>query len=668
VRALKLVGLVLAGLVALIAIALVGVRLLVNPNDYKDRIARSVKDSTGRELALPGDIKLAVFPWIALELGPASLGNPPGFGAEPFAAVKHAALRVKLLPLLHRQLQVGRIEITGLDLRLHRNAAGKGNWEDFGGGQSAPASPGAGAGTLRELAGVLITDSRVSYQDLVAEKVNLEVGRVTPGAATPVKLTLNLVTGPDARPLALAGRFDVTPDLAGGRYRFAPLELDGAISLAKGAAPVPWKFAAPELAVDLTAQTLSAPAFSAQLGAARLSGAVQGKKLLDAPSFGGTFKLDPVALRALLGQLGVAAPKMRDAHALASLAASGELAYGGNALRATRLDVRLDDSVLRGDAGLTNLDTKAMSFDLAIDRIDLDRYRSPDETGVKQPAEAQGSPGDPLKTLRMNGKLSLDSAKVAGVTLGQVHLEMAARDGVIHIAPARARLYGGNYTGDITFDDRGAVPALKLSQTMAGVDMAQLLRDFAKTQRLSGRGTVSSTLTARGRGSEALMKSLNGHLAASIDGGALEGLDLWFEINRALAVVQQQTLPAGQSSGRTRFDTCKASADLTDGVATTRDLNLASQNLRVTGEGTMNLVSGAIDYRVKATVLKQPGSPGAGTLADVPVTVTGTLGAPKVRPDVGGMAKARVQQEVEKHKQELQQKLQDKLQDLLKGK
>ena len=37
--------------------------LLVNPNDYKDRIVRAVRTSTGRELTLPGDIKLSVFPW-----------------------------------------------------------------------------------------------------------------------------------------------------------------------------------------------------------------------------------------------------------------------------------------------------------------------------------------------------------------------------------------------------------------------------------------------------------------------------------------------------------------------------------------------------------------------------------------------------------------------------
>ena len=131
-RGIKVIGYIVGGLVALIVIVLVGIWLFVNPNDYKGRIAQGVKESTGRELSLPGDIKLSVFPWVALELGPATLGNPPGFGGEPFVSVKHVAMRVKLIPLLSGQLEVGRLEIDGLDLRLKKDAQGKGNWEDMG--------------------------------------------------------------------------------------------------------------------------------------------------------------------------------------------------------------------------------------------------------------------------------------------------------------------------------------------------------------------------------------------------------------------------------------------------------------------------------------------------------------------------------------------------------
>jgi AsmA protein len=137
VRALKLTGIVLGVLVALIALMLIGVRLFVNPNDFKGRIEKTVKDQTGRELHMPGDIKLSVFPWIALELGPVSLSNPTGFPPEPFIQVKHLALPCACL-LLHKELNIGRTTSTARPAAA-KNAQGKGNWEDFGG------RPGAGS-------------------------------------------------------------------------------------------------------------------------------------------------------------------------------------------------------------------------------------------------------------------------------------------------------------------------------------------------------------------------------------------------------------------------------------------------------------------------------------------------------------------------------------------
>jgi AsmA protein len=199
--------------------------------------------------------------------------------------------------------------------------------------------------------------------------------------------------------------------------------------------------------------------------------------------------------------------------------------------------------------------------------------------------------------------------------------------------------------------------------------MTPLLKDFAKTQRISGHGTVTTNLTAQGLAGDALMKTLNGHIAANIDNGAVEGVDLWFEINRAVALVQKQPLPAGNSSGRTKFDAFKASADIVNGVATTKDLNIASQNLRVTGQGATNLVTNAINYQVRATILKEaPTAAGAGgkTLADIPLNITGTTTSLNVRPDLEALAKARVQQELDQHKGEIQQKLLDKLKGVFK--
>ena len=182
-RPLKIIALVLGGLVAAFVILLLVVWLWVDPNDYKDRITRTVRDATGRELALAGPLKLSVFPWLALETGSAQLGNPAGFGEQPFASLQHAAVRVRLWPLLRGRLEAGQVEVDGLDLRLRTNADGHGNWEGlFKPSDAADArqEPHTGAPAI-ELAGLRLRDAHIAWQDMAAEHLELEIGRVAPG-------------------------------------------------------------------------------------------------------------------------------------------------------------------------------------------------------------------------------------------------------------------------------------------------------------------------------------------------------------------------------------------------------------------------------------------------------------------------------------------------------
>lgn len=632
-RILKFTGIALGALLGLLVLAVLAVWLFVHPNDYKGRIAMAVKDSTGRELSLPGDLHLSVFPWLALELGPASIGNPAGFGTQPFASVRHAAVRVRLLPLLRGQLEAGRIQIDGLDLRLVRNAQGKGNWEDFGQREATQPEAPPGAPTLPRIAGLEVRDSRVSLDDLVADHVQLEVGRVGPGLAVPVSLQLAL-----------------TPHA--------------------GAAPIDVRFAAPAVSLDPAAQALAVPALTLRLGDAQVDGSAQGTKLLDAPAIGGRFSLAPVALRGLLRQLGIEPPTTRDPKVLGTVSGSGDYAYGGNALRMTRLELKLDDSTLRGSAAITDLATMALGFDLALDRIDLDRYRAPGATAAPSaaaPSAAADLPVDALRTLELEGTARIGEARVAGLALSQAHAVIAAHGGLVRIAPLEAGFYGGRYAGTIALDARPAVPTLALEQGMDGVDLAALLRDFAHTQRLSGRARLAAKLTAQGRRSDALLGSLAGHATVAVANGAIEGIDLWHDVQQARSLAEKHELAGGTDAGRTAFEALGASADLAAGVATTRDLLVTSQLLRVSGEGSANLATQAIDYRVLARILKEPPGAGGGgaTLADVPLTIKGTMAAPVVRPDLEGLAKARLKQELDKHKDEIRDKLKGALEGLL---
>ena len=68
-RLIKILLIALAAVVGVVAVAAIGLLLFFDPNDFRDRISASVKNQTGRDLVIQGDLSLSLFPWIAVEVG-----------------------------------------------------------------------------------------------------------------------------------------------------------------------------------------------------------------------------------------------------------------------------------------------------------------------------------------------------------------------------------------------------------------------------------------------------------------------------------------------------------------------------------------------------------------------------------------------------------------------
>jgi AsmA protein len=172
--------------------------------------------------------------------------------------------------------------------------------------------------------------------------------------------------------------------------------------------------------------------------------------------------------------------------------------------------------------------------------------------------------------------------------------------------------------------------------------MARLLANTAGKGRLSGRATLNLKATARGASVDAMLKTLSGHLDANLADGALEGIDVGYELSVAQALIDKSTLPARANSGHTPFQAFKLSSQITNGVAETHDLTIASQALKVAGQGNANLASKGIDFKLLASVVTAPARN-----TDIPLKVTGTYANPTVRPDIEGLAKDQLRQKLQ---------------------
>ena len=210
-KTLKILGLVVGGLIALLIVTAVALSLLFDPNDYKGSIAQAVKDQTGRELRIEGKLGWSFFPWVGIETGKLELGNAPGFGPEPFARLDGAGAKVKLLPLLRQQIVIDTIFLDGLKLNLAKNAAGKTNWDDLlapADKQKSAEKPAAKteAGKEFDIRGVSVNKidirkadvswkDQASHAQYAVRNLDLQTGRIVVGEPVDAHLAFDVERG-----------------------------------------------------------------------------------------------------------------------------------------------------------------------------------------------------------------------------------------------------------------------------------------------------------------------------------------------------------------------------------------------------------------------------------------------------------------------------------------
>jgi uncharacterized protein involved in outer membrane biogenesis len=98
IRPMKKLLIILAGLIVVIFLALLIVPKLINWNGYKPRIASIVKDSTGRELRIDGDIELSIFHSLVFSARDVHLANAPGMREDGITAQRPVARRCEIVP------------------------------------------------------------------------------------------------------------------------------------------------------------------------------------------------------------------------------------------------------------------------------------------------------------------------------------------------------------------------------------------------------------------------------------------------------------------------------------------------------------------------------------------------------------------------------------------
>ena len=714
IKGIALVGLALVGLLVIATVIFVAT---FDPNDYRQRIGQAVEAATGRTLTITGDLELTFFPWLGVEVGRMSLANAPGFGEAPFAKVDETSIQVALWPLFKGEIQAGQVALKGLELNLIKDQAGRTNWADLikakpepaprpteprptdpGPEQAPESTPGEPGGPPSQpdpgkpppqfkIGGVHVEQAAVHWRDLqtntayTVAPIELTAGTIAPDEAFPVQLALSLASQQPKLTADMRLEGEATFNLAAQTYR-----LDGlTLRLETQGEAIPGGRLEAQLksniAANLNQGQVSLAPLTLEAADVALTGRVEVTQLKTAPQAAGELASAEFNPRKLLQRLGQTLTT-RDPQALNRARLKLAFTATQESARLAPFTVSVDDSTLTGEVSVQSFEAPQIAFQLALDTLNLDRYRPPAAPESQAPAEpspppataslattpsamapppAADLPVESLRTLNLNGTVKAGQLVASNVRLSDLQATIAAKDGRLELAPVKAALYQGRVEGRATADVRPDPPVFGVKTDIQGVELGGLLQDLVGPKAyLRGISSLAFDLTTRGRQVPALRQALGGKINLEVKDGALRDQELARRIELVLALLKRRE-PAAPG-GEVIFNTLTGSANIQQGILSNRDLRLVTPLILATGEGRFDLVALTTDYTLRVGLAgKEP--PGR----TVPIGIKGPVGHLSYNVDLKALATEEQKQKLEQKKQELEQKLEQKKQEKLKG-
>jgi len=573
-----------------------------------------VKKQTGRDLNIAGDLSPSFFPWAGLSIGEISLANAGGFGDAPFARIGSADVKVKLLPLIKREINVRTVELKGLNLDLQRAADGTTNWDDLvksatttttttesGDAEVTKEVEGSGP-TIAALAvgGVQVLDANVNWNDAMtgtdAALTNFNLTTGTIELEKPFDLNVDFAVASDS--------MDLNADIKGGSFP------NGELQLSMGA----------DVSAKLADQVVDVSSLNLGLLGIELNGAINVTNLDTEPSITGNINSSEFSPRDLFAKLGIEAPVTADETVLNKASVKLALAATPASAALNDLTISLDDTQFTGKASLPSLEGSIppVRFDFTVDAIDLDRYLPPtadseatESASTEESADAAASdpnapielPTDMMRQLDIDGTFSVGSVKVSNLTTKNIVVPLKAKGGKIALQDMQAQLYEGAFGGTVAVDVSADTPAYGVNMSLAGIQADPLLADLLqKDSFLSGGGEVAADITTTGDTVNTIKAGLNGTFSSAFTDGSLNGINIGYQIRRAKAALTGKSLPDEEGQVKTDFSSLSVTGAFNNGVMTSDDLDMRSPLLRLGGAGLVDLPQENVDYTLTTLI------------------------------------------------------------------
>ena len=584
----KRLGIAIAAIVLASFAGLGAMALLIPVDTVRDATKAEIRNVTGLDLVLHGDVAVSLFPTGSVSFSQVTLGDD----AKPALAADRLTARLRFFPLFAGRIEIADVSLLRPRINVSFDRDGHSNW--------------------------------AALVDTLARALGPKANRpVDAGSFTEIRINEGTIALDDATrgvtetfkdvELALAWPSISKSFAATGRFVWHDEPIDGSITLTDFAAA---------LAGDRSGLKL------------RLAGAPV--KL----AFEGNWSTRPTLK--IEGTLAADAPSLRDTLHWAGLRPLSGSGFGRFALKAktnvssgtialSTVNVELDGNVAEGVLTFATDGRQTLQGTLAADELNLTPYISTvrlltnnERDWNRGPLAIEGLTGFDLDL-----RLSAARITVARAKLGRTAIAANLRGGKLNVTIGESQAFGGVLKGSLALAASDAGAEFKSQLQFTDVDLEKCLGEMFQFRRIEGRGDIAVVIDANGNSVLGMTRTLNG--TANLIGrqGSLVGLN----VEQLLRRLERRPLSGTGDfrNGRTPFEKLTADLKITDGIATVETVNLEGSKVRLGIAGSASIPGRDFDLRGIAALA--PTATDAPPAFELPFVVQGPWDDPILLPD-----------------------------------
>ncbi len=639
--------------VVVVVIALLAFAATFDANNYKPQIIEQVENATGRDFKIDGDINLSVFPWVGLKVEDVSLGNEKGFKEKQFAAIKRLDVKVNVLPLLKKEVEINIIRLHGLDVSLEVAKNKSNNWSSLvqakTSGVDASAESKKTEAPVEETAEEQTTGSPLAALQVEGfEFVDAVIRYDDRSSGTKATVSeLNLTTS--------AIRFDQPVDVTfGARIENSQPAIDTRLKLVtqlrfnKDLTEFDLRdfvftlytkaneFIIEDEQVEIKSninvllddQRVSLKQLQLSALDTRTQADITISQFLTTPLIQGDVEVQSFNAREVAKRVGIELPEMAKADALSHVALKTKIKLLGEKLQANDFTLSLDGSTLSGWLHILNISKQQLRYDLVFDHLNINDYLPPVVETANVSASAQTSavagavtgeetngdekielPLEMMRRLDVQGDFRVLSLTAKDYQIKQFLMSLKAGNGAITIKPLSMQVLQGQVVAAVKLNVQQAIPAyaikLDVNQVQTGPVVNPFLDGLMGDKPLSMKGAVNVKMdvTTTGETVNQLKQASKGPIIFDMKETEVNGFDPEFYMRSSIADYVHEkgfglsTTIMGSYKPRevTVFDKIHSTVNLAKGKARTNDFLMDSKRVQVRAKGFADIMKNTLD-------------------------------------------------------------------------